>query len=152
MKKVCLWLGLMLAMLSMACYWLPTQTPPDKKGENTPTIVPTLQIITMTPQGEELMRIPHNIDHVASIILESSPPQVQLDVHGWHDGCDYPTQVTQEQSGNTITVNIFRDVPLAVACPMNLVEYQATIALEGTFEAGQTYTVIVNGFEVEVKL
>ncbi len=102
------------------------------------------------PSSEETFRSPTTIESVDALIMESFPAQISLKISGYQpDGCDFPVQVTQRREGNTITVEIFRDVPLAVMCPAMLITYDDTIKLDGTFEPG-TYTILVNDFTLEV--
>jgi hypothetical protein len=90
------------------------------------------------------------IDSVDAMLLESYPVQIRLSVSGSQpDGCDYPVQVVQHRDGNTVTVEIFREVPPNAICPMILRSYNETIALEGGFESG-TYTIHVNDYTLEV--
>jgi hypothetical protein len=92
------------------------------------------------------------IDLVEAVVLESFPAQIQLHINGSHpDGCNYPVHVEQQRDGNTVTLKVFRNVPLAAMCPAVLLMYDETITLEGTFEPG-TYTIDVNGFTVEVTI
>lgn len=99
---------------------------------------------------EVTIQSPTIIDSVEGIILESYPAQIRLNVSGSQpDGCDYPVQVRQQRDGNTITVEIFREVPPNAICPMILLPYNETIALEGGFESG-TYTIHVNDYTLEV--
>ena len=102
------------------------------------------------PTGEETFRSHTVIDKVDALLLESFPVQIHLRVTGYQsDGCDYPVQVEQRREGNAVFVEIYRELPLAVACPAVLREYEATIALEGGFEPG-TYTIHVNDQVIEV--
>ena len=91
------------------------------------------------------------VDEVDVLVMESYPAQISLHVKGSHGGCEYPVQVEQTRVGNTITVEIFREMPLAVACPMILLSYEDNIRLDGSFESGD-YTIIVNGFVVDVTI
>jgi hypothetical protein len=108
--------------------------------------------VDVPQEAGETFRSPTIIDNVDALILESFPAQIHLAVTGSQsDGCDYPVQVEQRRDGNTITVEIFREVPLAVMCPMVLLPYEDTIPLEGTFESG-TYTINVNNYTLEVTI
>ncbi|MBL8117661.1 MAG: hypothetical protein J0L63_08275 [Anaerolineae bacterium] len=90
------------------------------------------------------------IESVNPIILESMPVQIKLEVQGYHaDGCIYPAVVEQTRQGNRVNIKIYREMPIAVICPMSLNPYQDTIMLDGTFESG-TYTIDVNGTVIEV--
>src|SRR5262245_11559753 len=109
----------------------------------------TTSTVQQPPPAEPTMQIDHTIENVEALILESYPMQLQLHVTGYHDGCDYPTQVEQSITGSTINVRIFREMPLAVACPAIAVPYDETISVEGSFTGG-TYTVNVNNFTTEV--
>lgn len=91
------------------------------------------------------------IESTEVLLLESFPPQLVLNVTGYHpDGCQFPVQIDQTQEGNTIKVHIYREVPPNVRCTMNIVGYEAGINL-GSFDPG-TYTIDVNGTLIEVQL
>jgi inhibitor of cysteine peptidase len=93
-----------------------------------------------------------NISSVEVIVLESFPMQVQLHIRGEHpDGCEFPVVVEQRREGNTVTVEVYREVPIDVMCPMILRPYDDTIRLDGTFEPGH-YVFQVNDFIVEQTL
>jgi len=118
-------------------------------GAQMPSASPPLDA---APEVTETFRSPTIIDSVDALILESFPAQIHLTVSGSQpDGCDYPVQVEQRRDGNTITVEIFREMPLAAMCPMVLLPYEDTIPLEGTFESG-TYTINVNNYTLEVTI
>jgi hypothetical protein len=92
------------------------------------------------------------IDSVGIQILEMYPYQVNLEVTGQQpDGCDFPVIVEQRREGNTIYVEIYRNVPLGVMCPMVLLPYDTMIHLDERLESG-TYTINVNGTIVEPTL
>lgn len=55
------------------------------------------------------------------------------------------------RDGNRVMVTIFREMPPDIMCPMMIVPYVDTIALEGGYEPG-TYVIEVNGFVVEIEL
>jgi hypothetical protein len=67
------------------------------------------------------------------------------------DGCDLPVIVEQRRDGNTVYVDIYRELPPDVFCTMQLVPYNDTIKLDGDFESG-SYQINVNGVIVEVQL
>ena len=93
-----------------------------------------------------------NINSVTVKVMESSPMQISIDVVGEHpDGCEFPVIVDQSRSGNTIKVEIYREVPNDVMCPMMLNPYEGTIKLNGSFTSG-TYTINVNGTTQKVDL
>lgn len=90
------------------------------------------------------------IESVTPVLFESLPVQIEIQVSGYHpDGCQYPAQVVQSRSGNTVNVNIFREVPADVMCPPSTVPYQQTIMLDGGFQPGE-YVINVNGFSTSV--
>jgi inhibitor of cysteine peptidase len=102
--------------------------------------------------SEPTIRSYTNILDVDVAVLESFPVQLRLTIKGEQpDGCDYPVVVEQERDGEIVTVDIYRNVPMGVMCPMILITYNETFSLEGGFEAG-TYTISVNGYMVEVKI
>ena len=84
------------------------------------------------------------INSVTVNLMESMPAQISLDIAGEHpDGCQLPVVVNQSRNGNTITVEIYREVPADMMCPMMLNPYEATVKLDGTFGTGG-YTITVN--------
>lgn len=92
------------------------------------------------------------IEQVETLILESYPYQITLNVSGYQpDGCDLPVIVEQRREGNIVYVDIYRVLPPDVFCTMQLVPYQDTITLDGGFESGQ-YQINVNGTIVDVNL
>ncbi len=102
--------------------------------------------------GGAANRSPTVIEQVETLILESYPYQITLNVSGYQpDGCDLPVIVEQFRDGSTVYVDIYRELPPDVFCTMQLVPYTGTIRLEGGFESG-TYQINVNGVMVEVKL
>lgn len=95
--------------------------------------------------GGDTNRVPILIDNVDVFLMESFPVQVSIEVTGTiQDGCDFPviTEVTPSDE-TTITVAVYREMPMDVMCPMNIQPYQEMIPL-GSFEGGR-YTVDVNG-------
>lgn len=99
---------------------------------------------------EAVFRSYTTITDVQAVMLESFPVQVHLQVRGEHaDGCDLPVIVEQGRSGNTVTVQVYREVPAGVMCPMILRPYEDTIVLADGFEPG-TYTIHVNDFTLEI--
>ena len=104
-----------------------------------------------SPEGD-FIRSYTNIHNVEVIVLESFPMQVELHITGEHpDGCELPVVVDQQRDGNTVTVEIYRELPADVFCPMVLQPYDDTIKLDGNFEPGD-YVFKVNDFVVEATL
>ncbi len=102
------------------------------------------------PQPQEISHSLVVIDEVRVMILKSYPAQIVLQIDGHlPDGCDFPVQVTQRRDGNSVTLDLYREVPLGVMCPMIYREYHESIRLDGTFESG-SYTIRVNDYEVQV--
>lgn len=78
--------------------------------------------------------------------------QISLEVAGEHpDGCDYPVLVDQIRTGNIVQVEVYREVPADVFCPMILQPYKGTVQIHGTFAAGE-YTIQVNSHSQSVKI
>lgn len=108
----------------------------------------TTQTVTEPPMPD-VMRQPIMVEEVNVLMTKSLPPQVRLVVTGMiQDGCDFPVQMTETQDGNTITVTLFRELPMDAMCPMMIASYDETLALSTPIESGQTYTVIVNDVTV----
>jgi hypothetical protein len=127
--------------------------PSEDSASSSPALPPAPVTPTFSPGGDMPTNpVPHVISTVEIFVLESFPVQISLGVIGYQaDGCTFPVQVTQSRTGNTITVNIFRDVPINVMCTMQVIEDRETIMLEGTFDPG-TYTIIVNDQTVMVTI
>jgi len=91
------------------------------------------------------------IETVEVNIMESSPPQLSLDIVGYHpDGCDFPVMEQSEIVGDQIYVNIFREVPADTVCTQSIVPYTTTISL-GSISPG-TYALFVNDFSTELQI
>lgn len=102
------------------------------------------------PEPDITHRAPITITDVQAVMLESFPPQISLTVSGYQpDGCDFPVRVEQRREGNTVSVELYRDMPVGVMCPMVVLPYEDSIRLDGSFESG-TYTIHVNDFTLEV--
>ena len=109
--------------------------------------------IAHTPGAEgSPMRVFHSIESVDALLMESAPVQIMLKVKGYQtDGCDMPVQTQQSREGNTVTVQIFRNLPPDMACTMMYTRYESTVKLDGGFEPG-TYAIDVNGMVITVKI
>lgn len=104
------------------------------------------------PASSNTTEVPTVIEAVDALILESFPAQISLQVRGYQpDGCTFPVIVEQQRDGNTVTVRIYREIPIDIMCTMQLVIYDESIKLDGSFESG-TYTIDVNGVITEVTI
>ena len=93
--------------------------------------------------------VPSIIDSAEVNIMRSDPVTVSLTVTGQHpDGCEVPVIIEQGRSDNTITVNIYRELPADLMCAMILQPYEDTILLDGNFAPGN-YVITVNGLTIE---
>ncbi|MCY3865596.1 MAG: hypothetical protein OXG68_09165 [Chloroflexi bacterium] len=82
----------------------------------------------------------------------SKPRRINLDVEGEHpDGCEYPVIVDQSRSDNVVDIQVYREVPADVVCPMILKPYRDSISVEGSFEPGE-YTINVNSHSQAVSI
>ncbi|MYD09631.1 MAG: hypothetical protein F4X02_06270 [Chloroflexi bacterium] len=78
--------------------------------------------------------------------------RVSLAVAGEHpDGCDYPVRVAQSRDGNRVQVEVYREIPADVFCPMILQPYNGVIEIEGAFAAGD-YAIQVNSHSQTVNI
>jgi hypothetical protein len=136
--------GLLLFFSAMS----QTATPPTDQAAPPPSsqAVPTPAVTGNTFESLTV------IEKVDPTVLESNPAQISLRVSGYQpDGCKFPVQVEQTREGNTVHVKIYRNVPKAVMCTMQLVMYDETITLDGSFPSGE-YTIDVNGTQITVKV
>ena len=100
-----------------------------------------------TPATPDVVTEPIQIDRVDVAILESSPPQATALVQGViGDGCSSVHSVTQQRTGNVVTVTILRERPREAICTQIAKLYDETIRLEGTFPPGD-YVLRVNSVE-----
>ncbi|MCY4021446.1 MAG: hypothetical protein OXG39_18715 [Chloroflexi bacterium] len=98
------------------------------------------------PEMSPIDKVLTNILDVTVKIAKSEATRVSLDVQGEHpDGCDLPVVVNQARQGNNITVEVYREVPVDMFCPMILQPYQDTIQLNGDFGPGE-YIINVNTY------
>jgi hypothetical protein len=112
-----------------------------------PPMLPTEAPPAVTEEAN-MNRQPILIDGVELIVLESFPVQLTVDVRGSvQDGCQFPVMVEQSRDENTVTVEIFREMPPDVFCPMMIQDYNERIVLEGNFPLGE-YVIRVNDFEI----
>ena len=85
-------------------------------------------------------------------VSESQPRRISLDVEGEHpDGCEYPVIVGQTRRDNSIDIEVYREVPADVMCPMILQPYRDSISVEGSFAPGD-YTINVNSHSQVVSI
>ncbi len=93
-----------------------------------------------------------NIMRVDIHVGAARPARVSLEVEGEHpDGCDFPVLVDQTRAGNRINVEIYREVPADVICPMILRPYKGRIQLDGRFEKG-SYSIAVNSHSQQLDI
>ncbi|PJF20633.1 MAG: hypothetical protein CUN56_15190 [Phototrophicales bacterium] len=67
------------------------------------------------------------------------------------DGCMQPVTVEQRRNGNNVSIEIYREMPIDILCPMVLVPYEANIMLDGGFEVGH-YRIRVNDYILRIDL
>ncbi|MDE2950955.1 MAG: hypothetical protein OXT68_09315 [Chloroflexota bacterium] len=104
------------------------------------------------PEMSPIDKVLTNILGVTVKIEKSQTARVSLDVQGEHpDGCDFPVIVKQARQGNSVTVEVYREVPADVFCPMILQPYQDTIQLNGDFAPGE-YVINVNTYTQALKI
>ncbi len=110
---------------------------------------------TVANEGGEVSdteKVLTNIFRVEVIVKESNPMQIMLDVAGEHpDGCDLPVHVAQRRDGNNIEVEVYRELPYEIVCPMILRPYSDNILLDGNFESG-SYSISVNSHSQSIDI
>ena len=134
-------LEILIALLLMALGMLGLNAPD-------PPIAPQAADETQSPsQGDDVPateKVLTNIFKVDVQVMESFPMRIALDVAGEHpDGCDLPVHVAQSRDGNSIRVEVYRELPYEIVCPMILRPYADNILLDGDFVSG-SYSVTVN--------
>ena len=72
---------------------------------------------------------------------------VRLQVSGNHpDGCDYPVQITQNRNANNLSIEIYREIPMEVGCPMMMTPYSETITVDDKLDSGD-YSLQINNYQ-----
>lgn len=98
------------------------------------------------------IKVMTQINRVTAHVTESFPMRIRLDIAGEHpDGCDYPVRIEQFRQGNIIKIEVYRQVPADVICPMILQSYQSEIQLDGAFESGR-YIIKVNALSQTIDI
>ena len=144
MLKTGLFLGLTIIALSLSATFAPEDA---------------LQRVRNWIDGEFKERNVSDSDKVLTHILRvdvnvsrSKPMRINLEVEGEHpDGCEYPVIVGQTRRDKTIDIEVYREVPADVVCPMILKPYRDSISLDGSFEPGE-YTINVNSHSQAVNV
>ena len=144
MLKSGLFLGLTLIALLLSA----TFAPDDALQAMRSWIVSKLEEQNVNESDKVLT----NILRVDVNLSASQPRKITLDVEGEHpDGCDYPVLVEQRRQGDAVDIEVYRNVPADVVCPMILKPYRDTIQLDGAFEPGD-YTINVNSHSQAVRI
>ncbi len=108
------------------------------------TLLRVNDILISESETQNVSDIDKVMTNINRVDVTVAGERISLAIEGEHpDGCDYPVQVDQRRDGNIVHVEIYREVPADVFCPMILQPYQATIQLDGSFTAG-SYTINVN--------
>ncbi len=118
---------------------------------SSPIATPT-PIVMPPPPPPPTTRVYHLIEQVDAVVFESYPYQIQLHIVGQQpDGCMQPVTVEQRRNGNNVSIEIYREMPIDILCPMVLVPYEANIMLDGGFEVGH-YRIRVNDYILRIDL
>lgn len=92
------------------------------------------------------------LTNIFRVDVQVKEMRISLDVEGEHpDGCEYPVIVDQSRRGNTVDLEVYREVPADVICPMILQPYRGVISLDGEFEPGD-YKINVNSHSQQVNI
>ncbi len=109
--------------------------------------------VIVTPQipAQDTMKIDVAVESFEIIALLSAPPQISLTVNGYVDGCEFPIEYDVTQVGTEITVQVYREMPVGIACPAIAIYVEENINL-GMLEMGHTYSITVNGITQTIDL
>ena len=84
------------------------------------------------------------LTNISQVDVTVAGQRLSLAIAGEHpDGCDFPVIVDQRRDGSRVQIEVYREVPADVFCPMILQPYQDSLQIDGTFAAGE-YTIQVN--------
>ncbi len=133
---------LLLLLLLSSCLGLSiTVTPGGEVPGSSVSPTPTPKLIMLT---RELLVV----EDVEPFVLESYPMQLKLAVRGyWPSGCSGDVRVEQQLEGDTLTVSIWRGMPVGAVCPAVIVPYDEIISIEGGFTQLPA-EIVVNGYVV----
>lgn len=140
--------GLILALTLIALVLSATFAPDDALHTLRAWVVSQFEEQNVSESDKVLT----NIFRVDVTVSGAQPIQISLDVAGEHpDGCEYPVIVGQARRGKIVDIEVYREVPADVICPMILKPYRDTISLDGSFEPGE-YTINVNAHSQAVSV
>lgn len=140
--------GLMLGATLIALLLYATFAPDDALQDMRTWVISRFEEQTVSDSDKVLT----NIFRVDVNLSRAKPTTISLEVEGEHpDGCEYPVVVVQTRRGKIVDIEVYREVPVDVFCPMILKPYRDTISLEGSFEPGE-YTVNVNAHSQAVSI
>lgn len=104
------------------------------------------------PKEQEVSVSDKVLTNIFRVNVQVKETRISLEVEGEHpDGCEYPVIVDQTRRGNTVDLEVYREVPADVICPMILKPYRDMIRLDGEFEPGD-YTINVNSHSQAVNI
>ena len=134
------------------------EVPVDEKVSLPATYIPTDTLFSVNAypiealEEQDVSVSDKVLTNIFRVDVQVKEMRISLDVEGEHpDGCDYPVIVDQSRRGKTVDVEVYREVPADVICPMILKPYRDRINLAGEFEPGD-YTINVNSHSQAVKI
>ena len=140
--------GLLLVLTAIALLFPATFAPGDALETMRNWVISKVEEQKVSESDKVLT----HINRVDVHVMEIYPMQLRLEVEGEHpDGCEYPVIVGQERRDNVIDIEVYREVPADVICPMILKPYRGTIFVDGDFVTGE-YTINVNSHSQTLKI
>ncbi len=140
--------GLILGLTGLALLLYATFAPDDALQAMRTWIISRFEEQTVSDSDKVLT----NIFRVEINLSPAQPTTISLEVEGEHpDGCEYPVIVDQARRGKIVDIEVYREVPVDVFCPMILKPYRDTISLDGNFEPGE-YTINVNAHSQAIRI
>ncbi len=136
-----------LGSLSLALFLTACAVPArDSNATDSLPAPPTARVSDATRNA------PVVVEAVQVNVLESNPPQLSLEITGYiPDGCEVPVEIRQQREGNTVQVELNRELPADQGCTAIVRDYEGTVRLDGSFSPG-SYQIEVNDFRLEQQL
>ncbi len=119
---------------------------------STDTLFAVNGILISELETQNVSDIDKVLTNIFQVDVTVTGDKLGLAIQGEHpDGCDFPVIVEQSRDGNRVQVEVYREVPADVFCPMILQPYSGAVQIDGTFAAGE-YTIQVNSHSQTVDI
>ncbi|MGB1285127.1 MAG: hypothetical protein ACPG7F_01225 [Aggregatilineales bacterium] len=115
-------------------------------------VAPRSQPTLTNAAGDPIVRSDFVIESIEAVILESDPPQIQLEISGFQsDSCIFSAVFEETREDDTITVHVYREIPITVTCMRQDVSFSETYTLMSDITGNELLTIHVNDMTISVE-